>query len=410
MSKSAILFLFLIFASSFLWAQGSLMHAPCSLKGIETASKISNRFFEREIAQQIVFSPSTFVAYTGPAPTQLAIQAATRVPLYPTNELLTQRFKMWPTHENFIRGVFQSRPENILPPRPTGTKEPNMFSGTIFRAYDGKIYGVTAAHAIADHIGDQSLQRSFTADVYVNGRFLSVPAEIIQVSAPSTLDLALVKFPPEVESWLTPFEISTAVPLPGDVLKTQGFSVNRALYLSERPLLSKNLFYLRAVMELSPTQRRGLCGSPVINAEGKLVGVHIGSAEGKKTESMFVGYATQAVFLNSLVQAYHNDGKLSVPFVLLKQKIVDLNIDEYIAYVRLLDADGSVVWYKMLTSKFPYREVEEIATGFSPRYLEIAVGRVSWDGKLLTEEHGLIPADATWYRYDFRTGQTGKIK
>lgn len=377
------------------------------MQGAEAVFNVSTQLISGQVAQQMLLShfQPAFESYTGALPTQLTVAAASHVPLYPTNDVLTRYFKMWPTEGDFLKGVFQARP--------TGSMGPNLFSGTIFKTvYNGKeeIYGVTAAHAIADHIGDPSLHRFFTADIYMDGKFLSVPAEIVQVSAPSTLDLALVKFPAETEAWFTPFDISMAEPAQGDDLQTQGFSINHVLYLPARSVLSKNLFYLRTEMELSPNQRRGLCGSPVVNKERKLVGVHIGSAPGKVREPSFVGYATQADFLRSLVQAYHRNGKASIPFVLAGKKVAELNVDEYVAYVRLLESDGSVMWYKMLLSKFPYREVEEIIKSFSPRYLEIAVGRVSWDGKLLTEEHGLIPADATWYRYDFRTGQTGKIK
>lgn len=407
--KRFIIFLLVCFFTVPAAAQHQLLRGSRAVKNAEKVIQSSSRASDAvsKIYQSVERAalPVGQPAFQGTAvlpPAERNIESATKELFYPANRLLMQHFTMWPTPTEYLGSVFQARPS-----KKAGE---NMFSGTVFKTlYNGKeeIYGVIAAHTIADHIGDPSLERVFIADIFSDGKFISVPAEVVQVSAPSTLDLALVKFPTDVEDLLHPLVISQEEPLLGDLLQTQGFHINYPLYLPDRSLLSKNTLYLRAEIELTPQQRRGLCGSNVLNKQGELVGVHIGSNK-KKNDSNYVGFATRAAFLPVLVEAYHNNGRAQVPFVFDGKKILDLNVDEYISYVRLVAQDGSVIWYEMLLSKFPYREMEELVKTFSPRYMEFVVSRLNWNGEMLVEEHGLInPANSTRYRYDFRTKQLG---
>lgn len=333
---------------------------------------------------------------------QLTLPSTVLASVYPVNEGLAARFKRYPAAQvPLLHSIFQARPRGKHP-------GPNAFSGTVFQiTHNGKkeIYGVIAAHTLADHVGDQALASVFTADLYTGEKFISVPAKVVQVSAPSTLDLALVKFPAEVEGLLRPFEIGHERLAEGDVLQTQGFSHNGPVFLPQRHLFGRKSLYFRVEMELSPFERRGLCGSPLLDKEGFLAGVHIGSSYGRQGEPSYIGYATRAEFVQTLVDAYHNGGQAPVPFELAGRKIMDLNVDEYISYVRLVDQDESVIWYQMILAKFPSRTVEEFINSFSPRYVDFVVSRVSWNGEVLLESHGLIEPEDVWYRYDLLTQQ-----
>lgn len=355
---------------------------------------------EKTLQHSLLFPAPSVSAFTAPT-TRLAKVLTGQIPFYTPDETVSN----WLKHSiNVIpapwrRGIFQARPLNKL--------GMNVFSGTVVKVnYEGaeEIYGVIATHTLAAHEGDPSLSQTFTADVYVRGEWLSVPVEIVQISASGGLDLALVKFPASIERELRPFELSDAPLTAEDELQTVGFCKLSACYLPDRYLLSQNALYLRASIELPPEQRRGLCGAPVLDEEGKLVGFHTGGSYGERGESIYIGFATRAEWIRSLVKAYHTGGKAKVPFVLNGQKIVDLEINEFVSYIELMDGDGEVLWERPVHSKFPYREVEQIIREFRPRYIDLVTSMVSWEGNHLVSrtKHKF---GSVCYRYDLLNRQ-----
>jgi len=298
-----------------------------------------------------------------------------------------------------LRSTFQARQ--------TGVDRTNFFSGTVFKTvYNGEkeIYGVVAAHSIADSPSELALHRHFTADVYANGKFVSVEAEVVQVGAPSLLDVALVKFRPEDEVLFRPLEISEVPVRFGALLESQGFAGNSSVNIPGRYTLDVTPVSLRTTMPFARDERPGLCGSAVVDADNRLVGIHTGSSYGRFSEQDDVGFATNAKFLNTLVEAYHNGGEAVFPFSLNGQKIVDLNVDEYISYVTLQDASGKNVWQKGFDSKFSYSKVKEALEIYAPRYIQLTVRRAHWDEThpdVLVEVRASHDRNRTTYTYDF---------
>ncbi|MCQ2410909.1 MAG: serine protease [Elusimicrobiaceae bacterium] len=237
-----------------------------------------------------------------------------------------------------------------------------------------------------------------------------MPAKIVQVSSPGVLDLALVKFPANVERHLRPFELATHEPVLGENLRTMGFAGYVSfgtiwpIYLPDRSLLNKTSLYLRADMWLT-SQRSGLCGGPIWDKDGRLVGIHTGTTDGKTEDAPREAHATRATFINTLLDAYHNGGKATVPFELNGQKIVDLEINEAVSYVELLDEDEEVLWEWDVSSKFPYRKVEQKILEHQPRYVDLTTSVVNWEGNILVSrtKHKF---GSVSYRYDLLTGQT----
>lgn len=290
----------------------------------------------------------------------------------------------------------------------TTTESTNSFSGTVFKAvYNGEeeIFGVVAAHTIARTAGDKALKRQFTASVFDGENVVEVPAEIVQLSSPSMLDVALVKFAPEAESLFHPLRISQVPVEFGDMLSSQGFAGATDVNIPGRYAVEVTPLSIRTKMPYARDDRPGLCGSAVVNADQELVGIHTGSKWGRDVTDD-VGFATNASFLNTLVEAYHNGGKASFPLILNKQKVADLNVDEYISYVSFLDEAGVVRWQKGFESKFSFKDVQEMLEIFNPRYLVITTRRAVWDEAvpdILFENH-TAPWDRskTTYKYDWQ--------
>lgn len=300
--------------------------------------------------------------------------------------------------ENILRGVFQARE--------TTTQMTNLFSGTVFQTtYNGvpETYVAVAAHALES--GRFVLGKNFTADIYVgNGQYKSVPVEIIQVSAPSMLDVAVGKVLEGAEE-LRPFTISRRLFSYGNKAVSYGFAGQKLVVVPDRVYTSDTPLCIRTTMPYPRADRMGLCGSALLDEEGDLLGIHTGSTYGKYGEVDDVGHATNAALLEVLVRAAHNNGEGTFPLFLGGQKVLDMPVQGYISYVRLLDENGKQLWQRGFESKFGYDQVNKMIEKFSPRYIELTVRRVHWDpdqpDKLIEMRNSRDKSRRT-YRYDFK--------
>lgn len=290
------------------------------------------------------------------------------------------------------------------------TNEPtNPFSGTVFKTvYNGaeEVFGVVAAHAIASSARDRALNRHFTVGIFDGEKMVELPAEIVQISSPSMLDIALVKFSPEAEKLFQPLRISDVPVKFGDVLSSQGFAKHKDVNIPERHITKVTPLSIRTTIPFARDERPGLCGSAVVNADQELVGIHTGSSYDRQDAQFDVGYATNASFLNTLVEAYHNGGEAAFPLVLNGKNIIPLNVDEYISYVSFHNAEGKQVWQQGFDSKFSYSKVQEMLDIYSPRYITVTVRRAAWspeNPEVLVENRTSRDLTKTTYKYDFQT-------
>ena len=263
----------------------------------------------------------------------------------------------------------------------TGKDLANCFSGTVFQVeYEGKkeIYGVVAAHTIGVWEKSRSLQKRFVADVYNGKEFVSIPAEIVQLGAPGFLDMALVKFRPEDEKLFTPLVISEKTPTWADVLQTQGFSFHKPVYIEHRIFMGSTPFSIRTNMPWPREDRPGLCGGAIINRSNHLVGIHTGSFYATY-EMDDIGYATPAHFLNNLVDAYHHGGVSKIALEYEGQKMLELNVDEFITSVSLLNENKKPKTQLKFPSKFSYQKFKESMEILHPAYIKFTVNGVFWE-------------------------------
>lgn len=277
------------------------------------------------------------------------------------------------------------------------------FSGAVFKTtYHGQeeIFGVVAAHALSTTMSSP-LGQTFTARVYTPQGWKSVPAQVVQYSAPSMLDMVLVKFRPEDEKLFEPLSLSLQRPEAGETLQTQGFALGKAVFIPNRTVVESSQMLLLTRMPFNEG-RNGLCGSPVTNEQNELVGIHTGSSKGLAND---VGYAVPAAFLPLLVRAYHQPGREEVfPLVLDGRVVLQLKVDEYISEVRLSNALDEQLAYLRFGYKFPYHELTDNMLRLSPRYIEFYVRKVAWTGhgkrRHLEEKREGFLSDYTVYKYD----------
>lgn len=271
-----------------------------------------------------------------------------------------------------LRSIFRARPT-----------EPGIdneaFTGTFIQVvYQGKteVYGVVATHALTEGGNDFSLQRLFIADVYIDGTFMEVPMEIVQLGATGVADVSLVKVPEEIIPFIEPYNLMEPSAETAGPLTSFGFVDNELKQVENRYVIGHRSSYsMRTMMPVEPGSYIGGCGGPLeaVNENGVtvLAGIHTGS-------SNKVGYATSTRFLNTLVTAYHNHGEGYFPLEISGHHVMDLRADEYLSQIAFLDRKGNVLYTHQFEEKFSYTAVNQILQEYPVRALELTVARVSW--------------------------------
>lgn len=212
-----------------------------------------------------------------------------------------------------------------------GENEPAFTMTIIKTKHEGteEIYGVIPTHAIPSDPGQAKLKmgiaKKFKAKlVLADGTVKHVNAEVVQISPSSMLDISLVKFDKETEALLEPLEISTILPKTNAPVYSPGYADGLPT-LVDRTILGNAFIYIATNLIDIGGNSRGFCGAPVIR-EGKVIGFHTGSSAAKQAS-----YATQAHFVNNLIEAFQTGGYSFYDLVLDGHVLTTLNVDEYIS-------------------------------------------------------------------------------
>ena len=328
--------LLLLAAGSPLWAQPV---RPCWLKDVTSASLKS----------------------ATSASVKSAVEKAARQALVPTQEALT-------------KSIFRAYPQ--------GEEGTHALSGFTFKTKEGEMFGVIAQHIMPTGRNGGRVLENFTARVIYQGQEIDIPATVVQMSSPYMLDVALVKFHPKDENLFTPLTLAEQEPEPGDKLYTIGYGAEQLTFLADKPLTQNTLVSLR--FPLGPYRRiSGLCGSPVLNEQGEVVGSFTGGKYLIEKKEL-MGFATKSSYLPALVREYHEKGKITFPLMLEGYKIFDLQVNEHISHVWLEDDAGNRILYLVTPYNFPYNAIVEQLP--NTRYIKLGISsHMNWNGRALID-------------------------
>ncbi len=309
---------------------------------------------------------------------QLSAQLATRANLLQTQQALS-------FNSGFGKSVLYAPLEE---PGKTGG-----FSVTVIEVEHGgqpEVFGVIASHVLPDsyYTYKESLKKDFHVTLTrPDGSEVRVAAHVVQTSPKSMLDISLVKFDPQYEALLEPLALSREPVTLQEHLFSYGYA-NGAMAQTPRTVQANSFLSVRTDQHIEGL-RYGFCGSPLLDAQGRVKAIHTGTVEGKNGQAD-VSYGTHAGHIDLLVQAYHNNGLAVYNLEIDGQRIARLNVDEYISAVYIYDAQGKKLAQKNMEEKFSQSTLQKfIQENPSAAYVQLTSRKATWfedDGWFILKE------------------------
>ena len=167
-------------------------------------------------------------------------------------------------------------------------------------------------------------------------------------------------------------------------------------------------------MPLLHLERLGMCGSAVLNDKEELVGIHTGSRfDPFDPDAATYSYVVPADYLRSLVNAYHQGEKGTIPFYLSKDHTIALPPNEYIYSYELLDKHGKPL---LGQTGFNYFSRSLFSTSLNAypksKFLRLKTKQLNWDseGYLLLPGEVLFENSHKIYLYDLTKKEIVSVK
>ncbi len=230
------------------------------------------------------------------------------------------------------------------------------------------LWGVTAKHILNTFHGD--LQITFRAD----GKLHTFPVKNVISGRKYGLNAALLQLPQEAAQIARPIPLELTAPLPGENVFAFGFSRGKYQKLTRKVLLT-NAERLIARFPVINQPKPGFCGSPVVNENGRLVGIETGGYVPVQEHNAWYNKIKNNPHLNHadisriseivptnrlvlLLKEFYHPGAGSRPMYLQGLKVGDLDINEFIEFIHVGYQDGTV----QTLERNPFLEPEMLDT------------------------------------------------
>ncbi len=285
----------------------------------------------------------------------------------------------------------------VLPLRETVSDLPGLadpFTASSFvieEEFEGKKYlwGVTAAHIA--HI-----MRGYPAFWMEN--YLPIDIEFSALGNAGMDDVALFPIPENMANHISPLKLAETRPAVGEKTYSFGFFNDDFYLVPNRKIQEVTPNRLITSLEFDTTNRGGACGGPILNAQGEVVGVHIGSSD-----SQHISFVVPADAIKRLLQAYRQGGKNLQQLQFNGLPVAQININESIYRIRTVTGGyitGDFLAYHQ-EKDIDYNHLEKIVQDTAPDKLQIFIVHkpFAWTG---TDRHEFF----FQITYNFATGKS----
>lgn len=237
-----------------------------------------------------------------------------------------------------------------------------MGSGFVVRSSSGKLYAVASYHVVG-RAGNKVDLHMYDKDgkmvVYKDLAVARAGAYGI-----NSVDAAIIALPQEAQNHTRPLEVAPFSPNAGNMLVVWGRSYFETK-ISKRDQLQVRLAQdMKIVMNRPGVSEKfnGLCGSPLLNEQGKVVGIY--SGHNPNTRLVYAVNAQKA--LDILIGSYEKGEDLPITnFKVFGKTELQLRIDESIGWITHFDRYGSLL-NKVYLPKY--------AGPFDPEHIEQLFG------------------------------------
>ena len=224
-----------------------------------------------------------------------------------------------------------------------------MGSGFVVRAGSGRLYAVVSYHVVGRR-GNTVAVRIYPDQgepVLYNGLVVNA-AGSFGINAP---DAAIIALPQEVQAYVHPLKLAPSLPQKGNELVVWGSPYASEGFARIDELKVTLAQGIKIVMDSPDVSEEfnGLCGSPVLDAQGRVVGIYSGhdperglvfAVNARQTLEWLVGSVEQGLRLPPMV------------FKVYGRKFVQLQAEENIGWVYHFDASGTLL-QKVYLPKYP---------------------------------------------------------
>ncbi len=200
---------------------------------------------------------------------------------------------------------------------------------------------------------------------------IPVMGELVQRGPDLLSDAALIRLNDPLPEDLQPFMLADVADVEGE-LTTWGYSHNKLYRVAGLHFEKDNTRFIRTDFPREQKRRSGLCGGPLVNAQGKVLGIHCGSTLDDKA------FAASMRIIPYLLQAYH-EGTADVPLQIGEWNLGTINIEERITQIACLSENGHTLNILEVYDQLHQSNILSLLEDPEVRYLKIALGSYSRD-------------------------------
>ena len=192
----------------------------------------------------------------------------------------------------------------------------------IEETYNGKkqLWGVTASHYrfAKPQLTHLSAKRRLHTQIYAQG-------------GGGMNDIALFPIPASLKDKVVPLKLAAHGPQLGQQIHSIGFFAEEIHHETGRTVTEVSPHRVLTSLRVSnPADRIGACGSPVLNAQNEVVGIHVSSSKKHQT-----GGVVPVEHIRDLLTAFHQKNSFEQPIYFNGHKLETLGINEYISEIHV---------------------------------------------------------------------------
>ncbi len=245
-------------------------------------------------------------------------------------------------------------------------KRPHSSAFLFHTTYKGRqeIWAATAGHVA---MPGEKLLLTF----YNGKKAIPVLATVAQVGPALLSDASLLKLPAALPDGLQPMALASQID-PAQPLTTWGYASNKLYHIEDLTFEKDNTRFIRTDFPPEQTKRAGLCGGPLVNPQGEVVGIHCGSSPEDKS------YAANINIIPYLLQAYY-EGTADIPLVAKNIVFGSIHLNERIVYLQTTDEYGKILNEEVIYGVLPQSLIITLYEDPEVRYLKFVLGANLYD-------------------------------